>query len=126
MESEKTLPTHSYWTVIKRGACGFCPNCGRGKLFWKYLKQVDSCSECGEEYRHIRADDGPAWLTIIVVAHIAGPLLPLMVMYSSLPDWLSLAICLVLSTILMLLLLPRAKGFFIAMIWRMKGAGAEK
>src|SRR5688572_1409768 len=59
---------------VFRGACARCPNCGRGRLFRAYLKPVESCAECHESLKHIRADDGPAWLTILVVGHIVGAL----------------------------------------------------
>ena len=55
---------------VFRGACARCPNCGRGRLFRAYLKPVETCAECHESLKHIRADDGPAWLTILVVGHI--------------------------------------------------------
>ncbi len=59
-------------TAIRRAATGKCPNCGKGTLYKSYLKQVDRCSICSESYGQIRADDGPPWLTILLVGHICG------------------------------------------------------
>jgi uncharacterized protein (DUF983 family) len=40
---------------------------GRGKIFRSYLYQMQSCPSCREHFGKIHADDGPAWLTIIIV-----------------------------------------------------------
>ena len=53
--------------VIGRGLRQCCPACGRGKLFRTYLKQVDTCEVCGAPLGDIRADDGPAWLTVLTL-----------------------------------------------------------
>jgi uncharacterized protein (DUF983 family) len=108
----------TFWLVAKRGLSGMCPNCGQGKLFARYLKQVQHCSVCGEEYEHIRADDGPAWLTILIVGHVLAPILLFAVPGSSWPDWVSMLVWPVFAFILALVLLPRCKGLFIAVIWR--------
>ena len=34
-----------------------------------------SCPVCGEEFHHHRADDGPAYLTILIVGHLMAPVL---------------------------------------------------
>jgi uncharacterized protein (DUF983 family) len=100
-----------------------CPNCGKGKLLYKYLKVHDSCSECGQELFHQRADDGPAYLTILLVGHILAFVLH--IVYTALrPDPLTLA--LVLSAVMVagsLFLLPRMKGLVVAYQWakRMHG-----
>lgn len=102
-----------------RGVVGRCPHCGEGKLFKSYLKQVENCAECGEDIGIIRADDGPAWLTIMLVGHILAPLLLATVPYSNWPNWLSMIIWTAFALFLTLLILPRAKGVFIGIIWRM-------
>ncbi len=35
---------------IKRGFLGRCPHCGEGKLFKSFVKPVDNCLACGEEF----------------------------------------------------------------------------
>jgi uncharacterized protein (DUF983 family) len=113
-------------TVLKRAAVGRCPNCGKGALFRRYLKQVESCVVCGERFGGIRADDGPAWLTILVVGHILGFVLLVVLPRTTWPEWVSMIVWPAAALGLALLLLPRAKGLFIAMIWRTNCTGAGK
>jgi uncharacterized protein (DUF983 family) len=112
--------------VALRSLLGRCPNCGRGPLFASYLRQVEYCACCGEQLGHIRADDGPAWLTILLVGHILAPLLLVVIPNTSWPDWMSVTVWSGLALVLTLSILPRAKGLFIALIWRAGGVGSEK
>ena len=115
-DGEKRQMLKAAW----RGVCGRCPDCGEGRLFQGYLKQVDACAACGNPWRDIRADDAPPWLTILIVGHLMAPLILHMVRSDALPYWL-IAISLVsLALILCLLILPRAKGLFIAVIWALR------
>jgi len=116
----------SFWTVVKRGISGRCPNCGKGRLFVSYLTQVEKCSYCKESFGHIRADDGPAWLTILIVAHLLAPLLFFVLSKENWPDWKVMTVTITYILVLMAIILPRAKGFFIGMIWRSGCIGSEK
>ena len=95
-----------------------CPNCGEGKLFKSYLKQVGECSVCHEAYGHIRADDAPPWLTILIVGHIVVPMMVSIQPNVTWPDWVALIFWFGLTIALALAILPRAKAVFIAIIWR--------
>lgn len=115
------------WRSIRRGLRCRCPNCGKGALLRGYLKVRDACPACGEDLHHQRADDGPAYLTILIVGHVMAPLL-LIVYTAWRPSPLSLALsfslfCVALSAFL----LPRLKGMIVAIQWsrRMHGFGAE-
>jgi uncharacterized protein (DUF983 family) len=113
-----------HWLPVKRGIRGYCPSCGQGKLYKSYLKQVDTCSVCHEDLGRIRADDGPAWLTIFIVGHLLAPLIIFAMVYSSYSD-VTLAIAFVLLAMgLCLSILPFAKGLFIAFVWRTKCEGS--
>ena len=114
------------WASVFRGACARCPNCGRGRLFRAYLKPVETCAECNESLKHIRADDGPAWLTILVVGHIVGALALHMEMTSPMPVGTSIAIFLALSAVMIAWFLPRAKGMFVGAIWAMDATGIDQ
>jgi uncharacterized protein (DUF983 family) len=94
-----------------------CPKCGIGNIFKSYLKPRDACPHCHESFIGIRADDGPAWLTILITGHMIVPILVLLETSTLLPDWGILAIILLTTSIFVLLLLPVTKGFFIAAIW---------
>ena len=74
---------------------------------------------------HQRADDAPAYFTMVIVGHvIVGGILALEKAYAP-PTWVHLAIWLPLLTILTLLLLPVCKGMLVALQWslRMHGFG---
>ena len=110
-----------------RGLRRRCPNCGQGSLFSGYLKTADTCSHCGQDFTAHRADDGPSYLTILVVGHIIG--FAMHFIWSAYrPDPLLMATVLTAGSVaLSLYLLPRLKGMIVAIQWakRMHGFGAE-
>lgn len=112
---------HAIWRGVRR--C--CPHCGRGALFKSYLKQVDVCAICHETYAHIRADDAPPWLTILVVGHIVVPLIFIVNSWFIWPNWLVMLVWPIITAALALTILPRAKGVFIAIIWATRAPGSE-
>lgn len=100
-----------------------CPACGQGGLFAGYLKTVDACPVCRTELFHHRADDGPAYLTILIVGHLLAPLI-LFVYTEFRPDPMVMAVLLtIFAVVLSLALLPRLKGLLIGIQWskRMHG-----
>jgi uncharacterized protein (DUF983 family) len=111
--------------ALKRGFLGRCPNCGKTPLFKSYLKQVDSCSNCGAEFGRIRADDAAPWLTIIVVGHVFLPLIFFVDLAAFMPFWAGVFAWAGLFSALSLVLLPRAKGFFIALLFVTRAPGVE-
>ncbi len=119
-------PEESLATSLLRGCKRRCPNCGQGALFHAYLKPVWECSVCHEPLGHIRADDGPAWLTILIAGHLIVPLMLVVQPHFDWPDWLAFSVWSVLSLVLALLLLPSCKGIFIAAIWKTNGPGSER
>lgn len=126
LENQTVKTKQELWPVLLRGAYGRCPNCGKGRLFSSYLKQVDACSVCGEAFGHIRAEDGPAWLTIMLVGHMLAPFMLAILPNIDAPDWQVMAVIMSLTLILTLWLLPRSKGVFISIIWRSGCVGSEK
>ncbi|MBC9245633.1 DUF983 domain-containing protein [Paracoccus sp. 11-3] len=106
-----------------RGTRGRCPSCGEGKMFRSYLKVSDECPVCGEELHHQRADDGPAYLTILIVSHLAAPML-LAYFIAFRPSAITMITVFGIGTIISsLLLLPLIKGAFVGFQWarRMHG-----
>ena len=65
-------PERSLRDAMVRGFFGRCPACGRGRLFRSYLKVVNACQICGEDMSPQRADDAPAYITLLIVAHGVG------------------------------------------------------
>lgn len=113
------------WQSMRRGWRRRCPACGSGPLMDGYLKVRDDCPVCEEELHHQRADDGPAYLTILAVTHIVGPFIGIVYLMGS-PDPILVAIGLSIAVVLLsLYLLPRLKGMMVGIQWskRMGGFG---
>ena len=111
--------------ALLRGWRRRCPNCGAGPMLSGYLKVRESCPVCSEELHHQRADDGPAYLTILIVGHLMAPLILYFFVHYR-PDPYVLATVFSVGTVaLSLFLLPRLKGMMVAMQWakRMHGFG---
>lgn len=109
--------------ALLRGWRCRCPNCGAGPMMRGYLKVRDACPVCSEELHHQRADDGPAYLTILIVGHLMAPAM-LFVFTRFRPDPLiSASIFSVGCVALSLFLLPRLKGAMVGLQWakRMHG-----
>lgn len=114
------------WKSVKRGLAGKCPNCGKGKIFYRYLKVNDHCPECGEELFHHRADDAPPYLTIFAVGHIVGTgMLGVETIAPDLPLIYHMTIWPSLTLALSLILLPMFKGGLIAHQWALRMHGFE-
>ena len=122
---EKKRARQGLGIVVRRALLGRCPNCGKGKLFVSYLKQVDRCADCGERYGHIRSDDAAPWLTILIVGHITVPIVVTAERNLSWPYWLSAAVWPTFALVLALILLPRAKAVFLSLIWAFRAPGSE-
>ena len=100
-----------------RGLRKRCPDCGEGRVFRRYLKPVSTCSHCGAALGEIRTDDFAPWLTILLLGHILVPVIGT-VDYVFAPQlWIILLCATALSAILVLLLLPHAKGFCLGLLW---------
>lgn len=109
--------------AILKGLRLKCPRCGKGKLLHSYVKVNDSCSNCGLDLTPQRADDGPAYLTILIVGHILGFALHIAFTQWR-PEPLDLALIMsVLAVGSALALLPRMKGLIVGYQWakRMHG-----
>jgi uncharacterized protein (DUF983 family) len=108
---------HPLVPSVFRGFKGSCPNCGEGRLFWKYLKVNGRCEACDADLARYPADDGPAYLTILLVGHlVVAPLLFFPIVWETSPA-ISLPILLGGLAALTLSLLPRVKGGWIGMMY---------
>jgi uncharacterized protein (DUF983 family) len=113
--------------ALWRGFLGRCPNCGKGAMFRAYLRVNPRCPVCHEDLSPQRADDAPAYLTLLIVCHVVGagvllsdnilPQAPLIVAVSF---WLAV------TALMSLLILPRMKGGVVGYQWalRMHGFGS--
>jgi uncharacterized protein (DUF983 family) len=121
-EKREVLP------AMKRGFLCRCPNCGEGKLFRSFLKSVDHCAVCNEDYTHHRADDLPAYLNIVIVGHIVVGGFMMTDLAWPMSNWAHLAIWTPLTLILALALIQPIKGAVIGLQWaaRMHGFGGHE
>jgi uncharacterized protein (DUF983 family) len=108
---------HPLGPSILRGVRGRCPACGDGKLFWKYLKVNGRCEACDHDLARYPADDGPAYLTILLVGHlIVAPLLLFPIVWET-PAIVSVPIALTSVGAVTLLALSRVKGGWIGLMY---------
>jgi len=114
-----------FMTVIRRGFARRCPHCGVGATLTGYLARVPACTGCGTDFSEIRADDGPAWATLIVVGHVLAPLMVMLGRDDRIPVWAAIALLSAAMLAGVAWTLPRAKGLFIALIWRTGATGDD-
>jgi len=121
-DSHMSAPTHEQterqtYPAMWRGWCRKCPNCGQGPLLSGYLTVHKTCAVCRQELFHHRADDGPAYLTILIVGHIMAPAL-MYVFQKWRPEPLMLFTIFAIGCVaLSLYLLPRLKGAIVGFQW---------
>ena len=113
------------FSVLWRGIQKRCPRCGVGAVLIGYLKPASSCSHCGENFSHISADDGPAWLTLLIVGHAIVPLMLVLGRDNATPAWFSITGLMLITLVGVYFILPRAKGAFIALIWVTGATGQD-
>ncbi len=117
MTQSETAARPTVWTSIKNGLRLKCPNCTQGRLLAGYLKPADACRVCNEDFTSLRADDGPAWATLIIVGHLISPAFLLFATPNVTLRWIGFAIVLSLMLAMVFFLQPRMKGLFMALIW---------
>ncbi|GAA6209235.1 DUF983 domain-containing protein [Cognatishimia sp. WU-CL00825] len=122
----QTTADRPWKPAVLNGFRNRCPNCGEGKILHSYLKVHDNCPSCQEEFHHHRADDGPAYITILVVGHVMG--LCLTLMWETLrPSPLTMALTIsAIAIVTSLLMLPRIKSMIVALQWSRRMNGFEK
>jgi len=112
-----------FWPAVRTGWRRRCPNCGKGHVLRGYLTLKSQCEECGLDLSKARADDGPAYVTILIVGHLAvATMLHVFIAYRPGPWEMAIGFTLG-ATALSLYLLPRLKGAFVGLQWakRMHG-----
>lgn len=114
--------------AIFRGYRRRCPQCGDGAMFDGYLKVKQTCPVCDCRLGGHSADDGPAYLTILIVGHLLAPIM-LYVFTEFRPEPLVMITIFTVGTVaLSLYLLPRLKGVVVGIQWakRMHGFAARR
>jgi uncharacterized protein (DUF983 family) len=115
-------------SALRRGWRRECPNCGEGPMMLGYLTVREHCPACGEELHHHRADDGPAWATILLAGHILAPTILIVYELFRPAPWMMALGFSTFFVALSLYLLPRLKGAFVGLQWakRMHGFGKSR
>jgi len=119
-----TLP-EGWIPALVRGAKCRCPRCGEAALFRKWLKPVDRCPHCRQDWSLQQADDFPAYIGIFVVGHLLAPVVIAMIVTWHLSAWATLAITLPVAIVMLIAMLQPTKGAVIAFLW-WHGIGAFK
>ena len=115
--SPRDTGVRALWPALRRGWRGRCPTCGSGPLFAGYLKVRPTCPVCCETFSHHRADDGPAYLTILIVGHLMAPVLHLAFVRFRPEPLVLFGVFAIGCVALSLSLLPRLKGAIVAFQW---------
>lgn len=116
MESPQEHADRPFGLGVQRGLKLRCPNCGEGKLYRKYLK-VQPCPVCAHDNSAYRADDGPAYITILLVGHlVVAPLLLFPFIWEA-PLALVIGTTLPALGLLSLATLPVIKGGWVGFLW---------
>lgn len=105
------------WPALARGWRRKCPRCGNGPLLRSYLKMRETCTVCRQDFRPARADDGPAYLTILIVGHLMAPALHIAFVKYRPEPLILFTIFAVGCVALSLYLLPRLKGAIVGFQW---------
>ncbi|MDI7773770.1 DUF983 domain-containing protein [Asticcacaulis sp. EMRT-3] len=103
--------------VLGRGIRRKCPCCGEASAFKGYLTVVDTCPVCQTPLSLYPTDDGPAYVTMILVGHLViAPtfLFPFVWHY---PLQFVVPVLVVALGLLTLVALPFVKGAFLSLIW---------
>jgi len=111
-----TLP-EGWIPALMRGAKGRCPRCGEAALFRAWLKPVDRCPHCKQDWSVQQADDFPAYIGIFVVGHLLAPVVIAMIATWGISAWVTLAIMLPVAVIMLLAMLQPTKGAVIGFLW---------
>ncbi len=111
--------------ALWRGFRHRCPCCGAGSWRVGYLTVAPACPACGTRLGHIRADDGPAYFTVLIVGHLTvlGSLAVEQHWHPPLVPFLAGAVAVTL--LLIWQLLPRIKGAMVGAMWTMGMSGGE-
>lgn len=121
-EGESKLEGHmpvTNWQAVLRGIRNRCPRCGNARFFPRFLKPIEVCPTCSQDWSNQRADDFPAYVSIFVTGHLMAPLIIALVSSDALPVWAVATLLLTMTLGLSLALLQPAKGAIMALLWKL-------
>jgi uncharacterized protein (DUF983 family) len=102
----------SFLRSLWRGLVGRCPHCGRGRIFYRYLKVSPHCPACDHDLDRYPSDDGPPYFTVLIIGHLV--VVPFLVIFAPLiwkvSPWIMIPAAILPIVAITLLALPRVKG----------------
>jgi uncharacterized protein (DUF983 family) len=110
-------------TAVTRGLRLRCPACGKGRLFSGYIAPRPVCEACGENLAPFVTADFAPYLVTFSIALTFTPAILAVSTLTDIPEWLALSVGLFLALGCALLLLPRAKGAAVALLWSLNIRG---
>lgn len=111
------LLPETFLQAARRAVAGRCPRCGDARLFRAWLKPFDRCPTCAQDWSHARADDIPAYISILLTGHILAPLIIFLAGDIQLSPLAAGAVILPLATAMVVAGLQPIKGAVIALQW---------
>ncbi|MHA7820144.1 MAG: DUF983 domain-containing protein [Erythrobacter sp.] len=115
-EQQADLPASAAQALLRGLRC-VCPRCGEAALFRKWLKPIDTCPACAQDWSIQQADDFPAYIGIFIVGHLLAPVVIAMIGTFGISVWVTLAIILPLAVVMLVGMLQPVKGGVIAFLW---------
>jgi uncharacterized protein (DUF983 family) len=103
--------------ALIRGARGACPSCGKTRLFVRFLKPVDHCPACGQDWSVQTADDLPAYLVVLVIGHVLAPAIVAVNLHYDMSTGLQMILWPGLALVMALLAIQPVKGMVIGLQW---------
>lgn len=107
----------SLGTTLWRGLQRKCPCCGRAPAFRGYLKVVDTCRACDTPLSLYPTDDGPAYVTIILVGHLVIAPAFMLGLFTAWPAEQTAFVMVSAMAVLTLAILPFVKGAYLGLMW---------
>ena len=102
--------------AVQRGVRGRCPACGRGRVLKGYITPLARCDACGEDLSPYQTADFAHYLVTFLIGLTFIPLVLALSLSGMAADWLIVPL-LAAAVGLAILLLPRAKGAAIGLLW---------
>lgn len=109
-----------------RGMRNHCPRCDQKPLFGRYLKPVERCGCCGQDWTLHQADDFPAYIAIFLSGHLLAPVLIAVGSRELLPMGMLALVAILGALVFTIALLQPAKGAVIALQYHWGLHGFEK
>lgn len=117
IDTEPASDPPTIWAALWRGARNRCPACGASALFAKFLKPVQRCCVCEEDWTRHNADDFPPYIVILVIGHVIVTGMTALEVAFHPAMWVQMAIWLPAVVALAVGLIQPVKGGVIALQW---------